>query len=343
MKKKALITGVTGQDGSYLVEFLLKKNYQVHGIIRRSSQFNTSRVDHLINNSQLSNSLFFYPGDITDPLNIDDLIEKIKPDEIYNLAAQSHVRTSFDIPYYTANVDALGTLNILEVIRHKNKKIKFYQASTSELYGNSLDKKQNELTKFNPSSPYAISKLFSYHMVKLYRESYGIFGCNGILFNHESPRRGETFVTKKIITAAVNIKKGKQKILKLGNLNAFRDWGYAPEYVEAMWLMLQQKKPDDFVIATGKKTQVREFVKIAFKEVGIDIQWIGLKEKEKGINKQNKKTIISIDPKFYRPLDLESLLGNPSKAKKILKWKSQTNLKSLVKIMIKYELSKYKT
>ena len=335
--KKALITGITGQDGSYLAELLLKKNYKVYGIIRRASIFNTIRIEHIRRDLNL-----FY-GDLTDSSNLNKLIEKIVPDEIYNLGAQSHVKVSFEVPEFTAEVDALGVLRLLDTIRETRIKTKLYQASTSELFGGYPDTiPQNEKTPFYPRSPYAAAKLYAYWVVNNYREAYDIFACNGILFNHESPRRGETFVTKKITKAVANIIKGKQDKLYLGNLNAKRDWGYAREYVEAMWLMLQQKDSNDFVIATGETHSIREFVELAFKEVAINIIWQGKGIEEKGIDKKTGKIKIEIDPKYFRPTEVDVLCGDPTKAKKKLNWSPKTSLEVLVKIMVKYDL-KYDT
>ena len=333
--KKALITGITGQDGSYLAEILIQKGYQVHGMVRRSSSFNTNRIDHLIENKALKDKFFFHHGDITDNNSIRNILEKSNPDEIYNLAAQSHVRVSFDIPDYTAQVDALGTLNFLEAIKQNNKKIKFYQASSSELYGKIQEDIQNENTPFYPRSPYGVAKLYAYWIIKNYREAYNIFACNGILFNHESPRRGETFVTRKISKEVAQIKNGKNTKIILGNLNAKRDWGYAPEYCEGMWQILQHSSPDDFVLATGKSHSVREFVSEAFKIIGINIEWIGKGVNEKGVDKNSKKILVEINPKYFRPTEVDSLTGDYSKAKKILGWEPKTKFSKLVEIMVK--------
>ena len=335
--KKALITGITGQDGSYLAELLLKKNYKVYGIIRRASIFNTIRIEHIRRDLNL-----FY-GDLTDSSNLNKLIEKIVPDEIYNLGAQSHVKVSFEVPEFTAEVDALGVLRLLDTIRETRIKTKLYQASTSELFGGYPDTiPQNEKTPFYPRSPYAAAKLYAYWVVNNYREAYDIFACNGILFNHESPRRGETFVTKKITKAVANIIKGKQDKLYLGNLNAKRDWGYAKEYIEAMWLMLQQDKPEDFVIASGKTWSIRQFVEFAFKEVNIDIKWVGSDINERGICKKTGKTLVEVNPRYFRPTEVDILLGDSTKAKKKLNWSPKTSLEELVKIMVRYDL-KYDT
>ena len=338
-KKIALITGITGQDGSLLADFLLKKKYKVFGVKRRSSTFNTSRIDHLYKDIQESKNFIPYYGDMTDSTNIIRIIQDTKPDEIYNLAAQSHVHTSFETPEYTTNADALGPLRILEAIRilKLTKKIKFYQASTSEMFGNQ-GKTQNEKTPFNPVSPYGVSKLFGYWMTVCYRESYGLFACNGILFNHEGPRRGETFVTRKISRAVAEISLDRRKCLYLGNLNAKRDWGYASDYVESMWLMLQQKKPDDYVIATGIAKSVREFVKEAFKVIGINIGWRGKNEKEIGFDKKTKKILVKIDPRYYRPNELNFLRGDSRKARKVLGWRPRKKFKDLVKEMVENDL-----
>ena len=338
-KKIALITGITGQDGSLLADFLLKKKYKVFGVKRRSSTFNTSRIDHLYKDIQESKNFIPYYGDMTDSTNIIRIIQDTKPDEIYNLAAQSHVHTSFETPEYTANADALGPLRILEAIRilKLTKKIKFYQASTSEMFGNQ-GKTQNEKTPFNPVSPYGVSKLFGYWMTVCYRESYGLFACNGILFNHEGPRRGETFVTRKISRAVAEISLDRRKCLYLGNLNAKRDWGYASDYVESMWLMLQKNKPDDYVIATGVAKSVREFVKEAFKVIGINIGWRGKNEKEIGFDKKTKKILVKIDPRYYRPNELNFLRGDSRKARKVLGWRPRKKFKDLVKEMVENDL-----
>ena len=341
MGKVALITGVTGQDGAYLADFLLKKGYQVHGVKRRSSSFNTARVDHIYEDPLVRKTNFFlHYGDMTDATNLIRLIQKIKPDEIYNLAAQSHVLVSFETPEYTANADALGTLRILEAIRilGLEKKVKFYQASTSELYGNTKEKLQNERTTFLPRSPYAVAKLYAYWITINYREAYNIFACNGILFNHESPIRGETFVTKKIVKSAVKISKGLQDCLYLGNLNASRDWGHARDYVEGMWMILQQKKPEDFVFATGKTYTVRYFVEKAFSHLDIKILWKGKNLEECGIDKKSGRVIVRIDPKYFRPTEVDFLKGDASKAKKKLGWRPKTSFKNLVKEMIEHEL-----
>ena len=337
--KKALITGITGQDGSYLAELLLEKGYEVHGIIRRSSSFNTERINHLYQDTHVNGvKLFLHYGDLTDSSSTSRLIEKIQPDEIYNLGAQSHVRVSFDIPEYTADADGIGTLRILDAIKESGIKTKFYQASSSELYGKVQEIPQKETTPFYPRSPYAVAKLYAYWITVNYRESYGIFACNGILFNHESPRRGETFVTKKITRGLARIVAGKDECLYLGNLDAQRDWGYAKDYVEGMWLMLQQEKPDDFVLATGEMHSVRQFIQECCKILNIDLIWQGSGEKEVGIDKKTNQEIIRIDAKYFRPAEVDQLLGDPTKAKKILKWKPKTTFKELVKIMIEEDL-----
>jgi len=337
-KKTALIFGITGQDGSYLAELLLKKNYIVHGVKRRSSSINTFRVDHIYQDPHEKNYNFrLHYGDITDSSSVSAIIKKIKPDEIYNLAAQSHVAVSFEVPEYTANADALGTLRILESIKfHKfKKKTKFYQAGTSEMYGKVQQIPQNEKTPFYPLSPYGVAKLYAHWITKNYREAYGIFACNGILFNHESPRRGETFVTKKIISALCKIKEGKQNKLFLGNLDAKRDWGHAKDYCEAMWKMLQQKKPNDFVIATGKQYSIKQFINLASKKLKMKIIWKGKGLKEKGFYKG--KSIIECDKNYFRPLDVNTLLGDSKKARNKLSWKPKVNLEELIEEMINAE------
>jgi GDPmannose 4,6-dehydratase len=337
--KRALITGVNGQDGSYLVEFLLKKGYEVHGILRRASVFTTERLSNVINNPEVNNKNFFtYWGDLTDSSNINRIVEKVRPDEIYNLAAQSHVQVSFEVPEYTGDVDALGTLRLLDAIRDIGIKTKFYQASTSELFGKVQETPQNEKTPFYPRSPYAVAKLYAYWMVINYREAYNIFACNGILFNHESERRDPRFVTRKITQGISKLLKGEIDKIELGNLNAKRDWGYAPDYVEAMWLMLQQEKPEDFVIATGETRTVREFCEYAFKEVGIEIEWIGEGINEKGINIKDNKVVVSINPRYFRPVEVDILLGDYSKAQQQLGWEPTTKFEELVKIMVRNDL-----
>ena len=336
----ALITGIAGQDGSYLAEFLLNKGYIVHGIIRRSSSFNTGRIDHLINDNKLTDKFHLHYGDVTDSNNINRLLVKIKPDEIYNLAAQSHVKVSFEIPIYTTQVDAMGTLRFLEAIQNYKPDTKLYQASTSELFGKAVEMPQNEETPFQPCSPYGIAKLYGYWIIVNYRESYNIYSCNGILFNHESPRRGGTFVTRKITTGVARIKLGLQKKIVLGNLNSVRDWGYAPEYIEGMWLMMQQDKPDDYILATGENYSVRQFVEEAFNNVNIKVAWEGVEDKEVGKDTNTGNVVIEVDPKYYRPVDIINLVGDYSKAKKILKWEPRTKFKQLVEIMVDADLKR---
>ena len=360
--KTALITGITGQDGSFLAEFLLEKGYEVHGIIRRSSSFNTGRIEHLyldewVRDMKKKRLLTLHYGDMTDSSSLVRIIQKIQPDEIYNLAAQSHVKVSFDCPEYTAEADAVGTLRLLEAVRilGLEKKCKIYQASTSELFGLVQEVPQKETTPFYPRSPYGVAKQYGFWIVKNYRESYGMFAVNGILFNHESERRGETFVTRKITLAAARIKQGYQDKLYLGNLNALRDWGYAKDYVECMWLILQQEKPEDFVIATGEYHTVREFCTLAFKHVGITLRWEGSGENEKGIcvkdeslslnsklstlNSLEGKTLVEVDPRFFRPAEVEQLLGDPTKAKTLLGWNPRkTSFEDLVRIMVEHDM-----
>ncbi len=331
MSKKALITGITGQDGAYLAEFLLKKGYEVHGIKRRTSLFNTDRIDHLYQDPHVENRNFIlHHGDLTDSSSLIHIIQQVQPDEIYNLAAQSHVAVSFEEPEYTANSDALGTLRILEAIRilDLTQKTRFYQASTSELYGKVQETPQKETTPFYPRSPYAVAKLYSYWITINYREAYGMFACNGILFNHESPIRGETFVTRKITRALARIKLGLQDCLYLGNLNAKRDWGHARDYIEMQWLMMQQDEPEDYVIATGKQHSVKEFVELAAKDLGINIRWQGEGIEEQGINDETGDVIIAIDPRYFRPTEVESLLGDPSKAMEKLGWQPRISFSS---------------
>ena len=368
--KKALITGITGQDGSYLTEILLEKGYEVHGIIRRSSSFNTGRIDHLYGNKDvLDKKLFLHYGDLVDTSNLNRLLEKIQPDEIYNLAAQSHVKVSFEVPDYTAQVDALGTLRFLDAIREVGlRKVKFYQASTSELFGKVQEVPQSEKTPFYPRSPYGVAKLYGYWIIVNYREAYDLFACNGILFNHESPRRGETFVTRKITRAASRIAAGLQSNLSLGNLDAKRDWGFAPEYCEGMWRILQHKKAEDFVLATGQTNTVKEFVELSFKHLGVELDWKGKGVNEKGVinkidfekakslidyNKNSKlykfdftsklkkgAIVVTVNPNYYRPTEVELLIGDPTKAKKLLGWKAKTKFEDLVQIMIKSDMDK---
>ena len=339
MKKIALIFGVTGQDGAYLSRYLLKKGYVVHGVKRRSSSFNTSRLDDIYKDPISSKTNFkLHYGDMTDTQSVNNIIKKTNPDEVYNLAAQSHVAVSFEIPEYTSNADAQGTLRILEAIKNSKKKIKFYQAGTSELFGKVREVPQTENTPFYPRSPYGVAKLYAYWITVNYRESYNIFACNGILFNHESPLRGETFVTKKIVRALCKIKYKKQKKLFLGNLYSKRDWGHAEDYVEAMWKMLQLKKPQDFVICTGKQYSIKEFINLVSKQLDYPIIWKGKGINEKAYNKKNQ-CVIEINKKYFRPAEVDSLVGNYKKAKKILKWKPKHNINSLIKDMIDYELN----
>ncbi|MHB8171610.1 MAG: GDP-mannose 4,6-dehydratase [Thermincolia bacterium] len=345
MSKVALITGVTGQDGAYLAELLLNKGYQVHGIKRRASLLNTGRIDHLYQDPHERDVRFqLHYGDLTDSTNLIRIIQEVQPDEIYNLAAQSHVQVSFETPEYTANADAMGTLRLLEAIRilGLTDKTRFYQASTSELYGKVQEIPQTEKTPFYPRSPYAVAKLYSYWITINYREAYNFFACNGILFNHESPLRGETFVTRKITRAIARIKLGLQDKIYLGNMNAKRDWGHAADYVEAMWLMLQQDKPDDFVIATGETHSVREFVELAFAQVGIEVEWQGEGVQEKGIDKATGKVLVEIDPRYFRPTEVELLLGDPTKAKQKLGWQPKTTFKELVETMVESDLEEAK-
>jgi GDPmannose 4,6-dehydratase len=370
--KKALITGITGQDGSFLAEFLLEKGYEVHGIIRRSSSFNTARIEHLYQDPHVRNiKLFLHYGDLTDSTNLIRLLQQIQPDEIYNLGAQSHVKVSFETPEYTANSDALGTLRLLEAIHllGMDKKVKFYQASTSELFGKVQEIPQKETTPFYPRSPYAAAKLYAYWITINYREAYGIFACNGILFNHESERRGETFVTRKITRAATRILVGTQEKLYLGNLNAKRDWGYAKDYVKGMWMMLQQPEPDDYILATGETHSVREFCEKAFGEIGIELDWIGEGTDEKGIIKSIDKyktfeyieklkskhpdlnsyeldishlkvgnIVVEVDPRYFRPTEVDILIGDYTKAREKLGWKPEVTFEQLVKIMVEHDL-----
>ena len=345
MAKKALITGITGQDGSYLAELLLEKGYEVHGMKRRSSSFNTSRIDHLyqdVHNNSLKFKLHY--GDLTDSTNLIRLIQEVQPDEIYNLAAQSHVKVSFDCPEYTANADGLGTLRLLEAIRilGLEKKTKLYQASTSELYGLVQETPQKETTPFYPRSPYACAKIYGYWITVNYREAYDIFACNGILFNHESPRRGETFVTRKITRSAVRIKLGMEEKLYLGNLDSKRDWGHAKDYVEGMWLVLQQDKPEDFVLATGVTTTIRDFCEMTFKELGIELEWQGEGVNEKGVDKATGNVLIEVDPRYFRPTEVDLLLGDATKAQQKLGWKPKYDLPMLVKEMVEEDLKEAK-
>ncbi|WP_048130488.1 MULTISPECIES: GDP-mannose 4,6-dehydratase [unclassified Methanosarcina] len=341
MSKVALLTGVTGQDGAYLAELLLNKGYTVHGMHRRSSLSNTGRIDHLLQDPHQKESKFFlHYGDLTDSANVIRLIKDIEPDEIYNLGAQSHVQVSFEVPEYTANSDGIGALRILEAIRilGLEDKSRFYQASTSELFGKVREVPQKETTPFYPRSPYSIAKLYAYWIAINYREAYDMFTCNGILFNHESPLRGENFVTRKITIAVSKIKKGLQDKLYLGNLNAKRDWGFAGDYVEAMWLMLQQDKPDDYVVATGETHSVREFTELAFREAGIDIGWEGEGVNEIGRDANSGKVLVEVDPMFYRPTEVDLLIGDPSKAREKLGWKTKVSFEELVKMMVKSDM-----
>lgn len=346
MKKIALITGITGQDGSFLAEFLIEKGYEVHGIMRRSSSFNTARIEHLyldewVRDMKRERRVNLHWGDMTDSSSLLRILQIVQPDEIYNLAAQSHVKVSFDVPEYTAEVGAVGVLRLLEAVRilGMEKKTRVYQASTSELFGLVQEIPQRETTPFYPRSPYGVAKQYGYWIVKNYRESYGMFAVNGILFNHESERRGETFVTRKITLAAARIRQGFQDKLYLGNLNARRDWGYARDYVECMWLMLQHDKPEDFVIATGEYHTVREFTTLAFAEVGIELEWQGEGVDEKGIDKATGKVIVEVDPKYFRPSEVEQLLGDPTKARTMLGWNPQkTSFAELVKIMVEHDM-----
>ena len=347
MNKVALITGVTGQDGSFLAEFLIEKGYEVHGIIRRSSSFNTERIEHLyfeewVRDMKRGRALNLHYGDMTDSSSLIRIIQQTQPDEIYNLAAQSHVKVSFDVPEYTAETDATGTLRLLEAVRilGLEKKTKIYQASTSELFGLVQEIPQRETTPFYPRSPYGVAKLYGFWITKNYRESYGIFAVNGILFNHESERRGETFVTRKITLAAARIAAGEQDKLYLGNLSALRDWGYARDYVECMWLMLQHDSPEDFVIATGEQHSVREFTERAFHEVGIDLRWEGEGVEERGIDIATGRVLVEVDPKYFRPAEVETLLGDPTKAKELLGWNpSKTSFEELVRIMVRHDVA----
>jgi GDPmannose 4,6-dehydratase len=346
--EKALVTGVNGQDGSYLSEFLLDKGYEVHGILRRSSIFNRGRIEHLYKRELIKDmhreseiNFHLHYGDLTDSSNLVRIIKQVEPGEIYNLGAQSHVKVSFEVPEYTANTDALGTLRLLEAVRllGMERKTRIYQASSSELYGKAQEIPQTEKTPFYPRSPYGVSKLYAFWITKNYREAYDMFACNGILFNHESPRRGETFVTRKITLAVARIVKGKQEKLYLGNLNAKRDWGYAEDYIECMWLILQQDKPDDYVIATGENHSVREFATLAFKEAGVNIEWAGKGIDEKGIDKKTGKILVEVDTRYFRPAEVDVLIGDPSKAVNKLGWNpGKTSFNNLVKIMVQHDL-----
>lgn len=337
--KKALITGITGQDGSFLAELLLEKGYEVHGIVRRASLENTQRIDHLLADPEIcGNRLFLHYGDLTDSSNLNRILEKTTPDEVYNLGAQSHVKVSFDVPEYTADVVGVGAIRFLDALKEVGLTgTRFYQASTSELFGKVQEIPQSETTPFYPRSPYAVAKQYAYWIVVNYREAYGLFAANGILFNHESERRGETFVTRKITLAASRIKAGLQKALVLGNMDAKRDWGYAPEYVEGMWRILQQETPDDFVLATGKTYTVRQFVELAFKHLGMTIEWRGNAENERGICRETGETVVAVSPEYYRPTEVDLLIGNPAKAKRVLGWEAKTDLENLVRIMTEHD------
>jgi GDPmannose 4,6-dehydratase len=341
MKKKAFITGITGQDGSYLAELLIEKGYEVHGIIRRASTWNTGRIETIFQDPHESHkNLILYYGDVADGSNLSRLIAKIKPDEIYHLAAQSHVRISFDIPEYTGDVTGLGVLRILDAIRESHVNTKFYQASSSEMFGKVEDVPQTENTSFYPRSPYGVAKVYGYWITRNYRESYNLFACNGILFNHESPRRGENFVTRKITRGLARIKLGIDETLYLGNLEAKRDWGYAKDYVEGMWMMLQQEKPDDYILATNETHTVREFVELAANELGFDLSWGGKGLKEEGVDRRTGKVIIRIDPRYFRPAEVDLLIGDYSKAKKLMGWEPKVKFKELVEIMVNADLER---
>lgn len=339
MRKRALITGITGQDGSYLAELLLEKGYEVHGIIRRTSSFNTSRIDHIYRDRHENDvRMFLHYGDLTDSSNLNRLIEKLAPQEIYNLGAQSHVKVSFEVPEYTAETDAIGTLRLLDAIKETGVPARFYQASTSELFGETSESPQNENTPFHPRSPYAVAKLYGYWIVRNYREAYHLHASNGILFNHESPRRGETFVTRKITMAVARISRGLQDCFYIGNLDARRDWGYAPDFVRMMWLMLQQPEPDDYVVATGENHSVREFIDAAFACVGRRIAWQGSGVDETGVDEATGKVVVRVDPKYFRPAEVDELLGNPDKAKRKLGWEPTVKFAELVRLMTEGDL-----
>ena len=339
--KKALITGITGQDGSYLTELLLEKGYEVHGVIRRHSTPCTERIDHLLSDVQYDGRIFLHYGDLTDSSNAHRLIQEVQPDEVYNLAAQSHVAVSFEVPEYTAEATGVGTIRLLEAVRQSGLPIRFYQASTSELFGGLPDTApQSETTPFYPKSPYGAAKLYSFWITKNYRESYGMFAVNGILFNHESPRRGETFVTRKITLAVARIMVGRQEKLSLGNLNAKRDWGFAGDYVEGMWRMLQQDTPDDYVLATNETHTVREFVEMAFREAGIEIEWSGEDAEEKGYDAKSGRLLVDVDPRYFRPAEVELLWGNPSKAEKELGWQRKVSFPELVRMMVRADMER---
>jgi GDPmannose 4,6-dehydratase len=337
--KKALITGITGQDGSYLTELLLDKGYEVHGIVRRSSSFNTKRIDHLYRDPHLNDvRMMLHYGDLIDSSSLNRILEAVNPDEIYNLGAQSHVHVSFQIPDYTAEATGLGTLRLLDAIREVGLRTRFYEAASSELFGKAAEVPQKETTPFYPRSPYACAKLFAYWTTINYREAYGIHACNGILFNHESPRRGETFVTRKVSRAVAGIRKGGQEKLFIGNLNARRDWGYAPEFVEAMWLMLQQPRPDDYVVATGEAHSVRELCEVAFRCVGIDLIWKGEGVAERGLDAKSGKVLVEVDPKYFRPTEVDQLIGDYGKARRVLGWEPRTSFSEVVRMMVEHDL-----
>ena len=335
-RKKAFITGVTGQDGSYLAELLLDNGYEVHGMIRRASYFNRKRIDHLTSDPEIKDKrLFLHYGDLSDSSSMNRLLERVNPDEIYNLAAQSHVRVSFEVPEYTAEVDALGTVRLLDAIKETGIRTRFYQASTSELYGRAQEVPQTETTPFYPRSPYAVAKLYAYWIVVNYREGYNLHATNGILFNHESPRRGENFVTRKVTMGAAAIKAGRKECLFMGNLDSKRDWGYAPDYVKAMWLMVQRDTPEDYVIATGETHTVREFIDTAFAALGMELAWEGKGEKTVGVDRKTSKTVVRVDPRYYRPTEVDALLGDPSKARADLGWEPSVTFEQLVELMAK--------
>lgn len=336
--KRALITGITGQDGSYLTELLLKKGYEIHGLVRRASSFNRGRIEHLLNDPKEGKHILLHYGDLGDSSSINQILKMVKPDEIYHLGAQSHVRISFDVPEYTGDITGLGTLRLLDAIRGSDIETRFYQASSSEMFGKVIETPQRETTPFHPRSPYGVAKVYAYWATVNYRESYGMFAANGILFNHESPRRGENFVTRKITISLAQIHRGELDALSLGNLDAKRDWGYAPDYVDAMWRMLQAETPDDYVIATGETHSVREFVEEAVKQLGMDLRWEGSGADERGIDSHTGKTIIKIDPRFFRPAEVDLLVGDASKAKQLLDWKPTVTFRKLVNIMMEAEL-----
>jgi len=341
MATKALITGITGQDGSYLTEFLLEKEYEIHGLVRRASSFNRERIEHLLSDPRFNKRIKLHYGDLSDSSSINQILKTVKPDEIYHLGAQSHVRISFDIPEYTGDVTALGTLRILDAIRESGINTKFYQASSSEMFGKAAEIPQRETTPFHPRSPYGVAKVYAYWATVNYREGYNLFACNGILFNHESPRRGENFVTRKITLSLAQIKVGKMASFSLGNLDAKRDWGFAGDYVKAMWMMLQAPSADDYVVATGKTHTVREFVELAAKRIGMDLVWDGSGVHERGIDKKTKKPIVTIDPRFFRPTEVDLLIGDATKAKERLGWKPEVSFTKLVEIMMEADLKRF--